>query len=83
MGRGRESDRLDRRNRPKKTGETVNRRQNNGNVKAVSPRRCVATSVLRYYAIAASTAVLGQSHKDNVRCTAVEQQLETGKVQLS
>ena len=27
---------------------------------------------LVYYAIAVSTAVLGQSHKDSVRCTAVE-----------
>ena len=38
VGRGRESERLDRGNRPKKTGETVDRRQNNGSVKAVSPR---------------------------------------------
>ena len=28
-------------------------------------------------------AVLGQSHKDNVRCTAVEEQLEAKEVQLS
>ena len=34
-------------------------------------------------AIAVSTAVLGQSHKDNVRCTAVEEQLEAKEVQLS
>ena len=27
---------------------------------------------LEYYVIAVSTAVLGQSHKDNVRCTAAE-----------
>ena len=40
VGRGRESERLDRGNRPKKTGETVYRRQNNGKVKAVSPRHC-------------------------------------------
>ena len=33
--------------RPKKTGETVNRRQNDGSVKAVSPRHCAATSALR------------------------------------
>ena len=33
--------------------------------------------------IAVSTAVLGQSHKDNVRCTAVEEQLEAKEVQLS
>ena len=45
MGRGRESDWLDPRGnrRPKKTGETVDRRQNNGSVKAVSPRHCPAT----------------------------------------
>ena len=34
-------------------------------------------------AIAVSTAVLGQSHKDNVLCTAVEEQLEAKEVQLS
>ena len=39
--------RLDRGNRPKKTGETVDRRQNNGSVKAVSPRHCPATCALR------------------------------------
>ena len=33
VGRGREIERLDRGNRPKKTGETVDRRQNNGSVK--------------------------------------------------
>ena len=38
--------RLDRENRPKKTGETVDRRQNNGSVKAVSPRHCPATCAL-------------------------------------
>ena len=47
MGRGRESERLDRGNRPKKIGETVDRRQNNGSVKAVSPRHCPATCALR------------------------------------
>ena len=46
VGRGRESERLDRGNRPKKTGETVDRRQNNGSVKAVSPRHCPATCAL-------------------------------------
>ena len=30
---------------------------------------------LVHCAIAVSTAVLGQSHKDNVRCTAVDEQL--------
>ena len=34
-------------------------------------------------AIAVLTAVLGQSHKDNVRCTAVEGQPEAKEVQLS
>ena len=42
VGRG-QGDWLDRGNRPKKTGETVDRRQNNGSVKAVSPRHCPAT----------------------------------------
>ena len=40
--------RLDLGYRPKKTGETVDRcRQNNGSVKAVSPRHCPATSAPR------------------------------------
>ena len=47
VGRGRESERLDRGNRPKKTGRTVDRHQNNGIVKAVSPRHCPATCALR------------------------------------
>ena len=47
-------------------------------LKAVSPRYCPATN-----AIAVSTAMLGQSHKDNVRCTAVEEQPEAKEVQLS
>ena len=41
---------------------------------------------LVHCAIAVSTAVLGQSHKDNVRCTAVDEQLEqleAKEVQLS
>ena len=42
VGRG-QGDWLDRGNRPKKTGETVDRRQNNGSVKAVSPRHCPAS----------------------------------------
>ena len=46
VGRG-QGDWLDRGNRPKKTGETVDRRQNNGSVKAVSPRHCPATCALR------------------------------------
>ena len=58
----------------------MDRRQNNGSVKAVSPRHCPATSALP---TAVYTAMLGQSDKDNVRCTAVEQQLEAKEVQLS
>ena len=46
-GKGTTERRLDRGNRPKKTGETVDRRQNNGSVKAVSPRHCPATCALR------------------------------------
>ena len=41
---------------------------------------------LVHCAIAVSTAVLGQSHKDNVRCTAADEQLgqlEAKEVQLS
>ena len=48
-------------------------------------RRCPLAIAQRlvHRAIAVSTAVLGQSHKDNVRCTAVEEQLEAKEVQLS
>ena len=59
VGRGRESERLDRGNRPKKTGETVDRRQNNGSVKAVPPRHCPATCALR---ICSFNCCAGQSH---------------------
>ena len=40
-------------------------------------RRCPLAIAQRlvHCAIAVSTAVLGQSHKDNVRCTAVDEQL--------
>ena len=75
-----QGDWLDRGNRPKKTGETVDRRQNNGSVKAVSPRHCPATCALPN---CFSTAVPGQSHRDNVRCNADEEQLEAKEVQLS
>ena len=71
-GGGRESERLDRGNRPKKTGEAVDRRQNNGSVKAVSPPHCPATCALRNCCF---NCCAGQSHKDNVRCTAVDEQL--------
>ena len=48
-------------------------------------RRCPLAIAQRlvHWAIAISTAVLGQSHKDNVRCTAVEEQPEAKEVQLS
>ena len=48
-------------------------------------RRCPLTIAQRlmHCAIAVSTAVLRQSHKDKVRCTAVEEQLEAKEVQLS
>ena len=48
-------------------------------------RRCPLAIAQRlvHCAIAVSTAVLGQSHKDNVRCTAVEEQLEAKEIQLS
>ena len=36
---------------------------------------------LVHRAVAVSTAVLGKSHKDNVRCSAVEEQLEAKEVQ--
>ena len=52
-------------------------------------RRCplaIAQRLVHCAAIVVSTAVLGQSHKDNVRCTAVDEQLgqlETKEVQLA
>ena len=48
-------------------------------------RRCPLAIAQRlvHCAIAVSTAVLGQSHKDNVRCTAVEEQPEAKEVQLA
>ena len=58
----------------------MDRPQNNGSVKAVSPRYCSATSVLRNCCF---NCRAGQSHKDNVRCTAVEEQPEVKEVQLS
>ena len=59
VGWGQESERFDRGNRPKKTGETVDRRQNNGSVKAVSPRHCPATCALRKCSF---NCCAGQSH---------------------
>ena len=59
----------------------MDRSQNNGSVMAVSPRHCAATTELRNCCF---NCLAGQSHKDNVRCTAVEEQPEAAKkVQLS
>ena len=49
-------------------------------LKAVSPRHCPATSAPRNCCFSCRA---GQSHKDNVRCTAVEEQPEAKEVQLS
>ena len=70
-GRGRESEGSTASTDPedRKTEEAVDRRQNNGSVKAVSLRHCPATSVLLTYCF---NCCAGQSHKVNVRCTAVE-----------
>ena len=48
-------------------------------------RRCPLAIAQRLVlcAIAVSTAVLGQSHNDNVRCIAAEEQPEAKEVQLS
>ena len=48
-------------------------------------RRCPLSIAQRlvHCAIAVSTAVLGQSHKDNVRCTAVGEQPEAKEIKLS
>ena len=57
--------------------------QNNGSVKAASPRHCPATCALRNCCF---SCCAGQSHKDNVRCTAVDEQLgqlEAKDVQLA
>ena len=58
----------------------MDRRQNSGSVKAVS---LAIAQRLVHCAIAVSTAVLGQSHKDSGRCTAVEEQPEAKEVRLS
>ena len=48
-------------------------------------RRCPLDIAQRlvHCAITVSTTVLGKSHKDNVRCTAAEEQFEAKEVQLS
>ena len=48
--------------------------------KAVSPGHCTASSALCNCCF---NCCAGQSHKDNVHCTAVEEQLEAKEVQLS
>ena len=58
----------------------MDRRRNDGNVKTVSPRHRTATSALRNCCF---NCRAGRSTKDNVRCTAVEEQLEAKEVQLS
>ena len=61
-GKGMKECRPDRGNCPKKTGETVDHRQNNGSVKAVSCPLTIAQRLV-HCAIAVSTAVLGQSQR--------------------
>ena len=56
----------------RKTKEAVDRRQNNKNVKAVSPRHCAAACVPRNCCLNCRE---GQSHKDNVRSSAVSHTL--------
>ena len=78
-GGGTKEWRLDREYRPKKTERPWTA------VKTTEVlRRCPLAIAQRlvHCAIAVSTAVLGQSHKDNVRCIVVEQQLEAKEVQL-
>ena len=53
----------------RETEEAVDRRQNNQNVKAIASRHCVATNVLCNCSFKCCAE---QSHKDNVRSTAVE-----------
>ena len=60
----------------RKSENAVDRRQNHKNVKAVSPRHCATTSVLRSCCL---NCCAEQSHKDNVRSTAVEKQLRQKK----
>ena len=83
VGRGRQSE--------GSTAETARKRQERPWTAARTMevlRRCPLAIAQRlvHCAIAVSTAVLGQSHKDNVRCTAVDEQLgqlEAKDVQLA
>ena len=58
----------------------MDHRQNNGSVKAVSPRHCAATSAPHNCCFNCHAR---QRHKDNVRYTAVEEQPEVKEVQIS
>ena len=82
MGRGRQSE--------GSTAETARKRPERPWTAARTMevlRRCPLAIAQRlvHCAVAVSTAVLGQSHKDNVRCTVDEQlgQLEAKEVQLA
>ena len=79
-GKGTKEWRLDCGYHPKKTGETVDCCQNNGSVKAVSPRCYAVTSAPRNCCF---NCCAWQSDKDKVCCTAVEEQVEVKEVQLS
>ena len=63
-----------------KTREAVDCHQNTGSLKAVPPCHCVEASVLHNCCF---NWGVGQSHKDNVCCTADGSQLEAKEVQLS
>ena len=75
MGRGRESEGSTADTARKKPGETaVDRHQNNGHIKAVSFRHFAATSAPRNCCFNCRPGQIG--HKDNVHCTAFEEQPE-------
>ena len=61
----------------------MDRRQNNGSVKAVSPRHCAATCALRRNCCFNCRAWGRVTKTMSVRCTAVEEQPEAKEVQLS
>ena len=64
----------------------MDRRQNNESESEMKVPSPLPMQRLVHCAIAVSIAVLGQSHKNNVRCTAVDEQLEqleAKEVQLS
>ena len=79
-GEGMREWRLDCGYRPEKTRETVDCCQNNEGVKAVSLHHCAVISTLRHCCFNCRG---GQSHKDSVYCTAVEEQPEVKEVHLS